>query len=210
MTTKMTVPLPTNPLPVNNTLYRADAQHYTKGREGHKIKLIVLHSTETTGKGPTPSGLWLSTLSPPPQGNVSAHHLYGRDGVRYDLVNRADTAYHTGDVAWGPYQGDGAGWICNLESIGHEFENSNTRRRTSEPYAMNVLLNGAWTVATEMISYGIAWDHVVCHRDIATNPPGRRSDPDGFPLDVCKSFVDAWLSFLRGLTDRATVARWFI
>lgn len=190
-------PVPPAPLPVVSRIYRADALHYHPGRNGHAVKLLVLHNTESTGTGDAPSAAWLSTAR---GSGVSIHHLYGRSGTRYDIVDRVDTAYHTGAASWHTYSGleDGVG-ICNLLSIGHELESSASERGKGNGYTLPQIATLAHCLATEMYSYHLDWGAVACHRDIAL-PPGRRHDPAGFPLDVLKTQVDAWLSFFQALT----------
>lgn len=186
--------------PIDHALYRADANHYQVGRGGSPIRCLVIHNTESAANtANAPSGRWLSTDSDPP---VSIHHLYGRDGTRYDIVNRQDTAWHAGLASWRTYRS------LNPISIGHEFESSANRWTIGNGYTQAQLASAAYTVACEMVSYGLAWDCVISHASIAL-PAGRRSDPSAFPWDLFRLHVQAWQTFLESV-PAAEQARYFI
>lgn len=79
-----------------------NAKSYTKGREGHKIKEIVIHHWGADGQ--TFEGVvnWFANNAP-----TSAHYVVEGGRVAC-LVDLSDTAYHAGN------------WLHNLESIGIE------------------------------------------------------------------------------------------
>jgi hypothetical protein len=69
---------PPGPMPyIDNATYPPDNAHFSRGRAGHKVELLCVHATEGTN-----SGAWLSQASP---GGESIHHLYARDGRRYQF-----------------------------------------------------------------------------------------------------------------------------
>jgi N-acetyl-anhydromuramyl-L-alanine amidase AmpD len=186
---------------IDNVTYVPDRDHYWPGRNGHRIRLILLHDTEGTNSGP-----WLSQVAP---GGESVHHLYGRDGRRYDIVQRVDTAYHAGVSAWGPWRGaevvgheaNGTAveiGVLNLIGIGHEFESTASVAGPGNGYTAAQIASAAYTVATELVSYGLDWRAVACHRDVAL-PSGRRHDPSAFDLVAFKQQVAAWVTFLRSV-----------
>lgn len=191
-----------SPIPPIDSSHRADARHYHVGRGGHAIGLIVVHATETKDPSNAPSLGWLTTN---PTSQVSAHHLYGRDGTRYDLVARVDTAYHTGDSAWGPYHGDeGEIAVCNLAAIGHELESSAGRLGPHDPgngYTAAQIASLAYTLACELVSYGLDPSAIVSHAQIAINPVGRRHDPAWLDWPDLMRRVAAWVLFLRAVPD---------
>lgn len=79
-----------------------NAKSFTKGREGHKIKEIVIHHWGVDGQ--TFEGVidWFTNNAP-----TSAHFVVEAGRVAC-LVDLSDTAYHAGN------------WLHNLESIGIE------------------------------------------------------------------------------------------
>lgn len=200
---------------VDNKTFRADNNHYLVGRFGCPIKLSLLHNTETMEPGNAPSGLWLSHQSPAP----SAHHLYGRDGTRYDIVDRANTAYHAGSARWGVYGGSiNQVGVVNLISIGHELESSSTLANPGNRYTDAQLNSLAYTLATEMVSYGYGWEGVADHANVAL-PHGRRHDPSHFDdlrgpgLNTYRQELyirtERWVEFLRSL-PADELAEWCI
>ena len=184
-------------LPNISRAFRADKNHMLKGRKGQSIKKLILHNTETDEPGNAPSADWLSVNK---ASGVSINHLYGRDGTRYDLVDRADTAFHAGNSAWGDIKGSlGGVALMNLVSIGHELESSATIDQAGDGYTDAQYNSLAYTLATELISYGLTWeDDVLDHAQIAI-PAGRRHDPSRFDRALLKRETDAWLAFLQSL-----------
>lgn len=183
---------PPGPMPyIDNTTYPPDNDHYSRGRNGRKIALLVVHATEGVS-----SGAWLSQTSP---GGESIHHLYARDGRRYDIVKRQDTAYHTGAATWRAFTGSEAGVaVCNWISIGHELESLASSKGPNNGYTPAQVAALAYTLACELVSYGLDWSCVVRHADIAI-PAGRKTDPAWFDWAALKAQVDAWVQFLRSV-----------
>lgn len=100
-------------------------KHYTKGREGHSIRKIVLHHNAGNLTVEGCYKVWQTR-------QASAHYQVQSDGVIGQLVNDHDTAWHAGN------------WGVNLESIGIEHaDESNTPWRISE----KCLDNGAHLLA---------------------------------------------------------------
>jgi hypothetical protein len=56
-------------------------------------------------------------------------------------------------------------------------------------------------VAGWLFSYGLPWERVVRHADIAA-PPGRRTDPDGLDMARLQRETRAWLRFFGNLPIR--------
>ncbi len=82
----------------------ASPSDYTVGRQGAKVKYIVIHDTE---------GSYQSAIDifENPQSQVSAHFVVrARDGAITQMVSTHDTAWHCGS------------WVINTESIGIEHE----------------------------------------------------------------------------------------
>lgn len=185
---------PPGPLPRISHAYPADALHFTPGRRGHAVTKAVLHNTEGLD-----SRAWLSTASSPP---VSIHALIARDGVRYNLVNYADTAYHVGEAVAG---------YSNTNCLGVELESRNRPGRAIVPYTIAQYNTLAHLLATWLISYGLDYNRdVVCHRDIAL-PAGRRHDPSGLDLARVRRETAAWVAFIRALAlVPAEQAKWII
>lgn len=66
--------------------------NYSIGRDGYKVKAIILHITGDSNKGQAIS--WFEN----PDSKVSAHFVIEKDGLVYMCVNPANKAYHAGVV----------------------------------------------------------------------------------------------------------------
>lgn len=159
--------------------------HYTATPAGvaRPKRHIFLHCTEGSHSLP-----WLTT---DPVNNTSAHTLADRAGVLWELVAPNDRAHHAG-LCVAPYS--------NVASLGIEFEN---RSRALPPvrreaYPRVQILAGAYRVATWRFSFGIPWEAVVRHGDVA-RPVGRRCDPSFFPMEEFRAACDTWLRWLESL-----------
>ena len=89
---------------LNADVTRILNKHYTKGRDGHKIKYVVIHYN---GGNLTVDGcynVWQTR-------KASAHYQVQSDGVIGQLVWDSNTAWHAGN------------WVANCESIGIEHAN---------------------------------------------------------------------------------------
>lgn len=170
------------PLPTVYHSYHADENHYDEGRT-KPIQYGVLHNTEGDD-----SREWLSTY---PGSGVSIHVLVDRAGVRWNIVDYNDTAWHVGN-AKSPYS--------NSNCLGLEFENRSNAWGTHEPYTEAQLNTAAHCIATWEFSYGIPWNCIVRHGDIAL-PYGRRYDPSNFDLDAFYARVDDWYGFFQSLPE---------
>lgn len=137
-------------------------------RNGAKIEMIVIHSTEGTRKSDVPILLGQTSRK------VSAHYYIQRDGKIRQFVPDSMAAWHAGVSSW---QGHSAGWI-QTHSIGIELENLNRsdvsiRQTYTEPQ-----FNAVVELTRELITkYRVPSDNLVRHRDIA---PVRKADPAGF------------------------------
>ena len=141
-------------------------------RHGRPITMLVVHATAGSARSAL---AWLTN----PLSRVSAHYLIDKTGHVYQLVPDDRAAWHAGRASW---RGETA---INEISIGIELENANDGKDPYPPEQIEALL----TLAREKVAhYHIAPDMVVRHRDIAL-PPGRKTDPAGFP----------WAEFLSRL-----------
>jgi len=107
---------------------------------------------------------------------VSCHYYITKLGEIYQLVQDKDIAWHAGISHW---QGDND---CNRFSIGVEMENLNDGRDVYPQAQIDATL---WLVRNKVQQYKIPQSRLVRHAQIAL-PPGRKSDPRGFPWE---SFV---------------------
>jgi N-acetyl-anhydromuramyl-L-alanine amidase AmpD len=172
-------------LPVIRRDCPADRNHFTLWRRGYQIEWVVVHSTQ--GRD---SRKWLSTTSDPP---VSIHKLGRGDGI-YSIVPPAHTAWHAG-VCLPGYE------HMNERSLGYEVESLNHDGIAQTPYTDQDYNQAAHTVAGWLFSYGLPWERVVRHADIAA-PPGRRTDPDGLDMARLQREVAAWVRFFGNLPIR--------
>lgn len=188
---------PPHPLPRIVNELRAPA--FLIGRGEHPIKYFIRHNTESSGIGNAPSLKWFLSE----QSGVSIHHLIARNGTRFDLVYRADTAYHCGTSAWADddgsvmLHGTRVG-LMNVLSLGMEFESSATHSAVGNGYTDEQLWSGAYTEACSLVSYEDLT--VLDHRQIAI-PSGRRFDPSHFPYPLYLDYVDRWRDYLLDLPD---------
>lgn len=154
--------------------------NFKKPTVPRRVSLIVIHATETTGFDSPLE--WLRS----PESNVSAHFLFGKDGMVAQLVDEANVAYHAGVSAWKGMKAvnkkTGAASV-NHCSIGHELVNANDGK---DPWPQAQLDALAKIVAAECREYGLAICDVVGHMDIA---PCRKTDPAEFP----------WIEFGKSL-----------
>lgn len=193
------------PLPPIDNTHRAPPGNFYPGRAGRTITKYIRHNTEGSS-----SIAWFLD----PASGVSIQHLIARDGTRYDLVQRADTAFHCGDAMIGEYKGvvwvppAPPAWpqrvklgVLNLVSEGTEFESTSTRANPGNGYTDAQLWTGAHCEASAIVTWGLMPNRdCLDHLQIAM-PPGRRWDPSHFPYDQYFSYVRAWLTFLRTVPE---------
>lgn len=134
---------------------------YRKGRGGHRIAGIVLHS----GDGASIEGD-LATLTT--SGRVSAHWYVARDGRIWHMVRDADTAWHAGKAI--------PGW-SNRDTIGIEQEHVDGRDDWPDAQVQAV----AGLVAALRGIYGRGLP-VKGHASVCS-PTGRKVDPQWYPWD---------------------------
>jgi len=128
--------------------------------------MIVLHATVGGFYG---SLSWLCN----PQSKVSTHYLLAKNGAIYRLVEESEAAWHAGVSAW---RGLDSASI-QRRSIGIELTNANDG---VDPYP-TVQVEQARLLCADLIArYDIPIYLMTRHLDIAI-PPGRKTDPDGFP-----------------------------
>lgn len=154
--------------------YPALPSAYTKTNGQRRIDMIVLHSTAGVKTG----DLW--TLSGRDRRQlVSVHYYITKLGEIYQLVQDKDIAWHAGVSFW---QGESD---ANRFSIGIELENLNDGRDKYPQAQQDALL---WLVRNKVQQYSIPRSRLVRHAEIAL-PPGRKTDPRGFPWDTFVSQV---------------------
>lgn len=132
---------------------------------GQDVRLIVLHATV----GSAASSLaWLRN----PLSTVSTGYLIDRLGTTYRLVNEDWIAWHAGAGRW---QGI---TDLNAHSIGIELENKNDGK---DPWTPAQFEAAQILTAGLLQRHRLTADAIVLHSMIAL-PPGRKTDPAGFPL----------------------------
>jgi N-acetyl-anhydromuramyl-L-alanine amidase AmpD len=130
--------------------------------------MLVMHATVG---GLLSSLRWLTN----PASKVSIHYEISKSGQVYQLVSDEYAAWHAGKSVWLTMGSD----TIQVSSIGVELENSNSGK---DPYPA-VQFEAAVSLAREKVAqYNIPLRNVVRHLDIAF-PPGRKTDPAGFPWD---------------------------
>ena len=87
--------------------------HYSS-REGHPIKLIIIHGD--AGKSDAGTVSWLTS----PKSKVAYHWLVGRDGTVYQFVDEAEKAWHAGVSSWPDCTVNKS---VNAHSVGVSFAN---------------------------------------------------------------------------------------
>lgn len=143
-------------------------------RNGADISMIVLHATVGSYQSSLDWLCWDGS-------KVSTHYLIAKSGHIARLVKDDRAAWHAGRATW---HGMSAAQIA-AGSIGIELENRNDRKDVY-PFAQ---LDVARQLCKYLIArYAIERVNVVRHLDIA-KPPGRKSDPAGFP----------WTAFVKSL-----------
>lgn len=149
--------------------YPALASAYTTMRPGRRTDMILLHATGGVKAGD------LYTLSGRDRRQlVSVHYYITKIGEIYQLVQDKDIAWHAGVSFW---QGEED---CNRFSIGIELENLNNGRDTYPQAQVDAAL---WLVRNKVQQYKVPRSRLVRHAQVAL-PPGRKSDPRGFPWDT--------------------------
>ena len=133
--------------------------HYSS-REGHPIKLIVIHGD--AGKSDAGTVSWLTS----PKSKVAYHWLVGRDGVIYQFVDEKEKAWHAGVSSWPDCTVNKS---VNAHSIGVSLANDG-----KEPYRSVQYGKAARLVYEIMNRHGISEKMVVGHADVS---PGRKADP---------------------------------
>jgi hypothetical protein len=139
--------------------------------------MFVMHATGGVKTG----DLW--TLSGRDRRHlVSVHYYVTKLGEIYQLVQDKDVAWHAGISFW---QGEND---VNRFSLGVEMENLNDGR---DPYPQSQIDAVLWLVRNKVQQYKIPRSRLVRHAQVAL-PPGRKSDPRGFPWDsfVGQVYVD--------------------
>lgn len=172
----------------------AAATHYTRGREGHTPRFIIIHHSAGTD-----SLLWLSHTSSPP---VSCHNLISKLGVNFKIVPPADTAYCAGFGVVGPVDPDrndppGVAPNLNYASLNIELENLGNGK---DPYPAAQMQMCAAQIVEWWGMYGFL--AVLGHSDV--DPA--KNDPKGF------DWGDLWrrmygLMPFGALTDNAAARR---
>lgn len=149
------------------------------------ISMIVVHSTASdTLKS---AADWLCAV----WSEVSTHYIIDETGAIFQLVDDNQVAWHAGKCDWHGVTD------VNGVSLGVELVNLNDGKDVYEPAQIAAL---TWLVEFKAHQYGIAFDNIVRHLDVAI-PKGRKTDPAGF----------AWLGWKKSLTvgsDEGVWALW--
>ncbi len=140
------------------------AQFFNAGRP-QGIKSILLHSTEGREAGD------LQTLIGGDGRKVSVHWYITRSGKIYHMVQDGDRANHAGATNMARYG--------NSQSIGIEHEHFDSR----EDWPAAQIEASAQLLTFLMQKHGEL--AIAFHKDVAV-PPGRKSDPVGYPLATVK------------------------
>lgn len=144
-------------------------------RGSFAIQLILLHATV----GSLRSSLdWLCN----PASEVSTHYVIAQDGKIYRLVVEEKCAWHAGKAIW-----HGQTKVNEL-SIGIELVNMTGVKgfKGQDPYPKAQI--DALSALTLDIFHrrALSLANVARHLDVAT-PPGRKTDPVGFPYDAWRN-----------------------
>jgi len=128
----------------------APSSNYTTGREGRKVDLIIIHSTEA----PYESALnWLRGRPYSSNTGSSSHYLMDANGGRLvQMVREADTAWTAGN------------WEYNLRSVNIEMEGYAGRT----PFSDALYRSCAALVARIAARHGIPLDrqHIIGHAEV--------------------------------------------
>lgn len=136
-----------------------------RSRNGHAIRLIVLHSDASPSIAGTID--WLSR----PESKVSYHYSVGRTGRIYQHVKDDRSAWHAGRSIWNG-ETDGKGGVNDF-SLGINLSN---RQDGTERYPQAQLDATARLVASLSSAYRIPALNVTTHTRCCV-PPGRKHDP---------------------------------
>lgn len=144
-------------------------QHYTIGRAGQRIRVLVLHATA----GSHPGDYEDLRRGGSTQRPVSAHYYIAPNGAITQFVNDTDTAWHAGASAWRGLETPVGEDITTLNycSLGIELSHSN-RPNVPHPPAQ---IAAAVALSRMLVSrYQIERANLVRHLDIS---PRRKTDP---------------------------------
>jgi N-acetylmuramoyl-L-alanine amidase len=164
--------------PEATEIQRRPTPNFTRGREGHEPRGIVVHTTDGSYEA---AASWFAN----PESGVSSHYLVGLDGRVAQFVEEEDAAHHAGRVRE-PTAALLSAENPNLYTIGIEFEDEGDPagvERTDEQYAA-----GARLIADIARRWRIPLDreHVIGHREVfaAKSCPGN--------LDLDRLIAEAW------------------
>jgi Negative regulator of beta-lactamase expression len=152
-----------NALDLLDLRWRPSPNH--RSRNGHAVKLIVLHSDASH----TLSGTidWISR----PESKVSYHYSVGRTGYTYQHVKDDRSAWHAGKSDWRG-ETDGKGGVNDF-SLGVNLSN---RQDGTERYPDAQLDAAARLVASLCIDHRIPASAITTHY-LCARPIGRKHDP---------------------------------
>lgn len=122
---------------------QCDSRNYTAGRQGNRIRKIVVHYTGTEASAHN-NLLYFSRSS----AGASAHYFIDKDGTLRQLVSEGDTAWHAGH------------WATNLCSVGIEVVSGGADFTEAQ---INTL---ATLVADIRSRCGVSADDVIRHYDV--------------------------------------------
>ena len=142
--------------------------------ESREVSLIIIHDTETAALASPLRELCL------PGVQKSAHFIIDVDGTIYQLVAEKDIAWHAGVSSW---KGRSIGNSVNAFSIGIELVNPSCGKT-----GLKIAHPPAQLMSCAQLCCNIGRDRDLHNGDVRGHfevamPPGRKTDPFGFPWD---------------------------
>ncbi len=176
--TKPSAPTPSKPSSGTKPAIRwVGSPHFNNRRRPDDITGIVIHSTANSSLERVVE--WFNN----PNAKVSAHYTIGKDGEIVQHVQDIHRAWHAGRSVW---KGRNS---CNDYTIGIELVNLNDG---SDPYPAEQHQANINLCTYLAKKYKVSVDDIMGHLNIAL-PPGRKSDPRGYDLNVLRNDVAAVL-----------------
>lgn len=132
----------------------------TDGRNGNKIKYIVIHYVGATGTAYDNVKYFEKELR-----NASAHYFVSQNGEIWQCVQDSDTAWHCGDYYYGGKGGKFYGKCTNFNSIGIEMCVSKIDGQWM--YHEKTFVSTSELVQALMKKYNVPKEKVIRHFDVS-------------------------------------------